>query len=197
MRYISIDIETTGLDKENDQILEIGAVIEDTKNLLPIEELPKYKAIINHSRLSGSPFALHMNSRIIETLKNIPKSGEERKDYMIKHNIMTLESLPLSFYSFLLQNGYNDNESGIHIIPAGKNFSSFDRQFLEKIPNFTSYINFSHRTIDPANLFIDFNIDEEIPSLNECLKRAGVDKEVSHNALDDALDVVRVLRSKY
>ena len=42
MKYISIDIETTGLDPENCQILSIGAVIEDTLNQLPFEELPTF-----------------------------------------------------------------------------------------------------------------------------------------------------------
>ena len=35
MRYISIDLETTGLDSENNQIIEFGAVLEDTNNILP------------------------------------------------------------------------------------------------------------------------------------------------------------------
>ena len=34
MRYVSIDIETTGLDRQNDQVLEVGAVIEDTDKQL-------------------------------------------------------------------------------------------------------------------------------------------------------------------
>ena len=46
MRYISIDIETTGLDAETNQILSIGAVVEDTNNLVPFDELPKFHAVI-------------------------------------------------------------------------------------------------------------------------------------------------------
>jgi len=39
MKYISIDVETTGIDREKCQILSIGAVIEDTENIKPIKDL--------------------------------------------------------------------------------------------------------------------------------------------------------------
>jgi hypothetical protein len=35
------------------------------------------------------------------------------------------------------------------------------------------------------------------PDLKTCLKMAGIEKEVSHIALDDAFDVIRCLRFKY
>jgi inhibitor of KinA sporulation pathway (predicted exonuclease) len=41
-------------------------------------------------------------------------------------------------------------------------------------------------------------MDESLPSLEECKKRAGFEvATVSHDALDDALDVVRLLRQQY
>ena len=40
MKYISIDIETTGLDRDLCQVLSIGAVIEDTNNIKPLEFEP-------------------------------------------------------------------------------------------------------------------------------------------------------------
>ena len=49
MRYVSCDIESTGLDKENCQILQIGAVVEDTKNILPIDELDRKSTRLNSS----------------------------------------------------------------------------------------------------------------------------------------------------
>ena len=58
MKYVSIDIETTGLDPETCQILQVGAVIEDTQNLLPLEELPKFNCIVEHPAYTGSPYAL-------------------------------------------------------------------------------------------------------------------------------------------
>lgn len=201
MKYVSIDIETTGLNRENDQILEVGAVIEDTDKQLDFDEIPKYKAIINHDRISGSVYALNMNARILEILANIPKDIEERTEYIIKHNIISPHDFALSFQSFLTNHittfDKKISNSTVKIVVAGKNFSTFDKVFLEKLPRVTEYMSFGHRSIDPANLYIDFENDKEIPSLNECLDRAEIDDKVTHNALLDAWDVVRVLRKKY
>lgn len=196
-KFVSIDIETSGLDSENDQILEIGAVIEDTDKQLDFDEIPKYKAIINHDRITGSVFALNMNARILEILKNIPYGEDSYGEYNKKHNILTPENFALSFYSFLISNGYKLNNGQLKIIVAGKNFATFDKPFLEKLHNLKEYISFGHRTIDPANLYIDFENDTDIPSLDICLERAGFPNKVSHNALLDAWDVVQVLRKKY
>lgn len=197
MIYVSIDIETTGLDRENDQVLEVGAIIEDTDKQLDFKEIPKYKAIINHDRISGSNYAINLNARIFEILANIPRIN--KMDYMIEHNIINPEDLGLSFFTFLISNGYTQEPSNgdVRIITAGKNFSSFDKPFLENIPNFSDYISMGHRSIDPANFFIDFETDTELPSLDTCMKIAGVEGKVTHNALIDAWDVVRVLRTTY
>ena len=48
MKYVSIDIETTGLDPETCQTIQIGAGIEDTNNPLPIEDLPRFKCLVEH-----------------------------------------------------------------------------------------------------------------------------------------------------
>ena len=39
------------------------------------------------------------------------------------------------------------------ITPAGKNFASFDRQFLKRLPDFEKKVRLHHRTLDPAMLF--------------------------------------------
>lgn len=72
MKYVSIDIETTGLDREKHQVLEVGAIIEDTNNPLPFDEIPRFKCIIGWEELMGSVFAINMNSRIVKILAEIP-----------------------------------------------------------------------------------------------------------------------------
>ena len=39
------------------------------------------------------------------------------------------------------------------LTPAGKNFASFDRQFLKRLPRFEQVVKLHHRTLDPAVLF--------------------------------------------
>ena len=68
MKYASIDIETSGLDTENNQVLSIGAVIEDTTNKLPLEDIPKFHAIVLQRQINGSPRAFIMNKKIIELM---------------------------------------------------------------------------------------------------------------------------------
>ena len=46
MIYISIDTETTGIDKEKCQVIELGAIIEDTTKPLSFEESPKFECIV-------------------------------------------------------------------------------------------------------------------------------------------------------
>ena len=68
MKYLSIDIETSGLDPENNQILSIGAIVEDTDNKLSFDEIPKFHVCILADQLIGSPFALQMNKELIEAM---------------------------------------------------------------------------------------------------------------------------------
>ena len=82
MKYVSIDIETTGINREKCQVLSIGAVIEDTNNPRPIEELPKFHAaIVGREGLYGEPFALNMNKSLIENIVRYQtaKTQEEKE----------------------------------------------------------------------------------------------------------------------
>ena len=83
------------------------------------------------------------------------------------------------------------------ITAAGKNFGTFDKLFLEQIPRWNQIVKFRSRIIDPSILFVDWKNDEQLPSLNECKERANVPGVVTHNALEDAWDVIQTLRTKY
>lgn len=202
MRYLSIDLETTGLDSEKNQILEFGAVLEDTNNILPLDQLPSYHAYVTHpgGNITGNVFALNMNAGIIEKLKN-------QKDLEGQYNFVKVEDLAESFLFWLSQNGF-EIKTGDEGKPtqfkysetlnvAGKNFSSFDKLFLNKVPNFNKFIRIRHRVIDPSPLFVDWKNDDSMPSLDDCKKRAGIDGVVTHLAIDDAKDVIAVLRRHY
>lgn len=227
MKYVSIDIETTGLDREKHQVLEVGAIIEDTEKCLSFDEIPKFKCIIGWEELIGSVFAINMNKRIIEILTTFItiKDPEEKEAFRIKHNIVNPHDVGHHLYYFLYTNGLApeyDNAGNLvgggyaqtwngqmvpminrltlpaHIYVAGKNFASFDKPFLSKLPQFDDLIKIHHRMIDPGSMFVNMKEDDNIPSLSECKKRAGLKNiNVSHNALEDAWDVIQVLRTKY
>jgi oligoribonuclease len=204
MKYISIDIETTGLDPINCNTLSIGAIIEDTNNPLPYEELPKFHVAILHKELKGSPYAINMNSELIETIVRYQtaQDQDEKNDlvHMTGMQFMKLEDVAQAFQFFLFKNKMLDQLHPIKpttITAAGKNFGTFDKLFLEQIPEWKQYVKFRSRIIDPSILFVDWKNDEQLPSLNECKERANVPGVVTHNALEDAWDVIQTLRTKY
>jgi DNA polymerase III epsilon subunit-like protein len=247
MKYVSIDIETTGLDPENCQVLSIGAVIEDTNNQVPIEDLPSFHVAILRQRIEGEPYALNMNRDLIQDIVyyQTAKDQDEKNDIVHFKNMKFMTDLEAveNFYYWLAENGFvefNDPSSGgivtrrngmlvpaitrgtkpIHITAAGKNFSTFDLKFLEKLPRWKQLVKVRQRItfdlkfleklprwkqlvkvrqriIDPSVLFTDWFEDESLPSLGQCKERAGFEGTVAHDALEDCKDIVKLLRKKY
>ena len=76
MKYVSIDIETSGLNYDMNHVLSIGAIIEDTNNKLPYEELPKFNAIVLQNNIQGSPRAITMNKEIISLMVSRLKKAQ-------------------------------------------------------------------------------------------------------------------------
>jgi oligoribonuclease len=199
MKYVSIDIETTGLDPQKCQVLQIGAVIEDTNRVMPLDQLAKFNCIVEHQEYVGQPTALAMNSKILKVLGDMERlvDKEERVNYRKINNIVPVGMVAQSFSMWLIANGFKATETGaVKINAAGKNFATFDKLFLQNIIGWTAKIQMRQRIIDPAILFVDWINDDSLPNLNSCIRRAGLDGEVSHDALDDAIDVIRVIRAK-
>ena len=177
MPYVSIDIETTGLDPACCQILEIGAVWEDWTR--PLQELPTYRRLVVHDEYRGNAFALAMNAALLREL-----SGERQAFFLDEDKVAD------DMAEWLKSCGW-DGKAGL--TPAGKNFASFDRQFLKRLPRFEKVVRLHHRTLDPAILFWQTE-DEKLPDSKTCYERAGMDGKVAHTAVEDALAVVRLIR---
>ena len=92
---------------------------------------------------------------------------------------------------------FNGNTPPITLNVAGKNFGTFDKLFLEDLPWWKKIIRTRQRVIDPSILFVDWLEDNALPSLTKCKERGGVEGIVTHNALEDAWDVVELLRKNY
>ncbi len=182
--YVSIDIETTGIDHNTCMLLEFGAVIDDW--VTPISKLPQFHCYMdNGNTIVGEPYAFSMHSQILRRI------AERDPKYLY---CTSGKGLHNAFSKFLIEHNVIKDEREA-FLPGGKNFNSFDRQFLNKLNGWK--IKMHHRCVDPTMLYW---IPGEIPpSLEECKIRAGFpnEGEVKHNAIDDAIDVIRCVRSYY
>jgi oligoribonuclease len=186
VKYCSLDVETTGLDHENCSILEIGALIEDTENPQALGYLPTFHCYVVEEFYCGQPYALQMNAKILHQIA----TRKEGDGYLY----LRPEEIGEAFYDFLFKNEMVEKPRD-PVVAAGKNFAGFDLQFLDKLPDFAEYVRFHHRTIDPAMFYLDFKIDTRTPpNLQQCLERAGIKKEVAHTAIEDAFDVIQLVR---
>jgi len=183
MPYIAIDIETTGLDDEKHQILEIGAVFEPGGGAeLPLDQLPTWRCFVKHETYTGQPYALAMNSRCLYALAEQP----QRKD------VIEAKYVALAFAEWLKNDvGYCAKS----ITPAGKNFAVFDYQFLKRVQSWKYKVRFKHRMLDPATLWWNPAEDLELPDMATCCKRAGIEQLAAHEALDDAMTIVKLVRA--
>jgi oligoribonuclease (3'-5' exoribonuclease) len=192
MKFIVIDIETTGINTTEDDILSISAVIEDTKELKPIEELPKFNYAILHERITGNPFALNMNKELISKISNRLLEVKSHKPYTeCDIDFTYLDIIKDAFLSWLFRNniGYETQTY------AGKNIASFDIPFLKnRIPGWAESISMKQRTIDPAILCVDWENDIEMPNLQKCMDRTIEQGIVTHDGLQDCYDTLQVIR---
>lgn len=183
--YVSIDIETTGLDSSWCQTLEIGAVIDDWMS--PLYELKRFHCYVVHDRIIGDPFALSMNHKILNRIANRKKP--ENREY----NFCTPAEAVQKLRRFI-ENYFANFHEDTKIVAAGKNYARLDDRFLNAMPGF-SELKLLHRNIDPGMRYWDPRIDKVPPDTKTCLTRAGFDTDVQHEAIDDALDVIRLIRT--
>ena len=180
MRYISVDFETTGLDPNKNQVLEIAAVVAGgTFDDWPVKELPFFHSRVEHDFVTGNPIAMSMNA---DLLAKIAMREGTRPPLQVAYE----------FKNFLMLFADTYKQPKPRVNGAGKNFASFDLQFLRRFAPDAAKL-FHHRCFDPAMLFIEPG-DIVLPDMETCLKRAGLPSEIKHEALEDARNVVRLIR---
>lgn len=171
MRYIAIDIETTGLDPEKHQILEFAAIFDDLKNPMPLGCSPFFIRRIEADNYVISDYCLKMHQKLL---------GEIRENVPAGNNI-SINDLGLCFRTWLT----NLNLYETVYTVAGKNFAGFDGQFLKRVPNFPMW---NYRVLDVGSLYAT---RDGVPSLDEITCQG-----IKHRAYSDALAVVEAVRGK-
>jgi DNA polymerase III epsilon subunit-like protein len=225
MVYCAIDIETSGLNPETNQILSIGVVVEDTEKRLPFEEVPKFHCAIVREEIVGGLFALDLNRDLIHSINSwniADKDGKKEIEEQTGMIFLREDEVVPELFRFLYRNSVlnsllykmsfdrhfqiidgvsypllNSKIEISHLTCAGKNFATFDKLFLERLPRWKQVFKIRQRVIDPTILFTDWIEDESLPSLSVCKERAGFSGVVTHCAVLDAWDVVELLRTQY
>jgi oligoribonuclease (3'-5' exoribonuclease) len=170
MKFASLDIETTGLSRTDDDILEIAVAIFDAESENPMIPVDTFRRAIYHERVEGSPYAMQLNA---DLLHEIAEGGDEVVNLDIAFGDLEL----------FLQGHLVDKR----ITVAGKNVDSFDLAFMT-IAGFPRDKYFPHRVLDPASIYARVG-DKRPPGLAKCIERSGVNPVVwvEHNGLSDAI----------
>lgn len=186
--YVSIDIETTGIH-ENSHILQISAVYDDLKS--PISKLKTIDLPIKyHTMTHCEPYAMGMNAELLKKMMS-----SEFKTYAPTEAAGEL----LNFLKEVREKEGVDEKGRLKkLVLSGKNVASFDIPKLQKFfkeiglqQDFDQLIHY--KTLDVGSLYYDvFKDNVSLSEINKLTNRAAV----SHNALDDAFDVVYAVRNK-
>lgn len=184
MRLLSVDIETTGLDPTQDQILEVGMIYQDN-----LGGRRTFHTFVSHTRYCGNAFALAMNAAILKEIANLEKGK-------VFDDLCTLEELPGKLDGWFTFLSGNEGDFKKFVL-CGKNVSSFDMAFLKMVPGWDFAAKwFGHRALDIGPMYT-LPTDEVPPDLKECLKRAGLHPQVDHRAISDATAVLDCINAKW
>ncbi len=173
--YLSIDTETTGLDRQKSHVLQLAAVYDNGKAL---EDLPTFNRVIKWPVIShAEEYAMNLNKKLLDRAFK-------------KQNIVSITQARKEFYDWLDKIAPKDSR----FTPCGKNLQGFDIPILENPVNQFFFSKFLRRVLDPGTMYADEF--DHIPTLDEINKLTGR-TAVSHDALDDAWDVVYAVRRKW
>lgn len=211
MKVVSVDIETTGLNPATSDVLEVGLVAYEYRSKRPFVASGHntLRIVLVQEELKGNIFALNMNKHIIEEILDAKKKLDKSESGVIlkagSYEEKTVAYVGANDYyniEVLLKNFLSNNECFVQtgkdykprINLAGKNLAMFDMKFLERIPPFqVELLKPARRRIyDIGNMFLRPD-DEHLPDLKTCLERAGIFKDVAHDSVEDAVDVVQCL----
>ena len=199
MRYVALDIETTGLDPDYCQILQVAAVVDDWPanrtshdgGELPIGRLPTFEAILRHEVMHGEPIALTMNAELIETIGRCPVNEHTSVPISYRNR-----SVPVFFVRAQLFEALRHFLSA-HLgkppyVAAGRNVAGFDLQFFPE----DARRLFHYRLLDVSSMAMGARPAlwqaDRLPSCDKI-----IDHPAAHDALFDAWDVIRTVRKLY
>lgn len=187
MKYLSFDIEATGL-RQDDLIIEFAAVPFDVKENKIEEALSfhRYVKCPSYEKLLPDldPWVAEHNKEIIETAHS---KGEE------------LQAFSKQFEDYInsaeIKSYFNTEENG-KIVLFGKSLNAIDLPFLNRDLGW-DYMRkyFHHQVLDLSSVSRALVDLEKLPS--DCVSGSGLMKycglgDVAHTALEDAVNTAKM-----
>lgn len=163
MLVLGLDVETTGLDSEKDQIIEIGAVLWDTKRNLPIK-------MLSHMIKCEKPVPAE-----ITTLTGIENSDLENWGVMINQALQELRDMSTGAHSIVAHNG-----------------NAFDRKFFLNAWKAWPQYEISLPWIDTVT-DLPFDAKVSTRKLSYLAAETGFLNPFAHRALFDVLTMLKVM----
>lgn len=179
LKYVALDVETTGRDPAKHQVLELALVVE-TDWVTPVADLPCLRLTVDHPLICGEVRALTMNRDLLAEICQRGGDANRRDAWGKVRKFLSL------FFA---------EEQKVTV--AGKNVAGFDLPFCEATFEGWEPRRFYHRVLDVGSVYLDPFADTHLPDSAECMRRAGLPGAVPHTALDDARLVVQMVRRKY
>lgn len=192
--YFSVDLETTGLPEESCSIIMLSLVFNDGRGMPP-REMPNITFFVdNEGEMIWGDYAKKLNKWIMDEIE-LHKTDPTAH---VSYPILSLNAGRIVFKEFVkecLQNHADvTGDAYKKVSLAGKNAAVFDIPLLKTFG--FDLGRFNHRVIDPGSMF--YNDFGRVPSLNEIKEKypEAFDKVgVSHDAYDDAIDVIMAGRA--
>lgn len=214
MKYLSIDVETAGLNPAEHDLLAVAIVPgDDSKDQTP-EELARESLLLVLPARDGSirgevgAMVLHAESGTgilrrlerartwLEKQSSANGWGPFEADPRGANWIAAWRSgaaIPVEDW-LLYGRGFTEN-----VVVAGKNVGTFDLRFFEKDHGLKTCVlsRFDHRVLDIGPMFLRSE-DDRVPGMSKCRERTGVTMPpgwLAHDPLTDAVEVVLMVRA--
>lgn len=176
MKYVSIDIETLGLNIDA-PIIEVACVFVDNGKIVA-----QNQTYVTHYQYDNcEPFAMSMHP---EALRRI---AEQTPGF----DYCPIDMLAAEIRKWCLDAGFDPKDK---INFAGKNAASFDLPMLDHQTEgeFNRLVNPYHRVLDPGPMFARRGANRT-PNLETILTENELDGQVTHTAMDDARAAVTAI----
>lgn len=188
MKYLSLSIITTGVVPAQNDILEIGCIVEDTHNKLPYDEIPKLRFWVDKEFYRGNPLFLVKHNDILEKIVELREARSAR---------LVLPDRVFGKLSPFIRSHFSVDFTVPPITLVTRNYAGKVLPFLRRLKDFDT-VSFHNEVIDPSQFYINFNKDSRPLTVSECIERNSHLKfNEGTNTLREAWENIILLRERY